>query len=374
MQNRPDAFQVMGGDTIQMMKTAQYLRKLGIHVDISLELVPKLDNYDIIHLMNITRVKFTYAQLINAKKQKKKVVLSPIYWNTRKAFSAYLKNPLLDFNCLYLLRDLGKDYVSYLMNGGKFFFNEVGELVYNKRLASIVLREVDSLLPNSQREFEVLENDFAEVFQNMGKNFFVVPNGVDADIFKNPSPDRFIEKYGISDFVLCVGRFGYRKNQLSLVRALKGLGINVVFIGHAPSSSSYYGIKNAIDRLYYQKCKEEADSSFTFCNAIPHHELSSAYSACKVFALPSFYETPGLSALEAALSGANICITKEGSTQEYFLDLASYCDPYNLISIKNAVLRAFYSPKNDITKKHILENFTWDTVAKKTLKAYEEVL
>jgi glycosyltransferase involved in cell wall biosynthesis len=373
IQNRPDAFKVMGGDTIQMMKTAYYLKKLGVSVDISLESTPKLDSYDIVHLMNLTRVKYTYAQLINAKKQKKKVVLSPIYWSTHPAISAYIKNPFFDFNYSDLLRELVKNY-AYRLAHGKLLFDEMYELIYNKRLCLAVLEKVDCILPNSQKELDILKKDFPKVFEVENKKIFIVPNGVSAEIFKNPSPEHFIKKYGLRDFVLHVGRFGYRKNQLSLIRALKGLGINVVFIGNVPHSSGHYDIKNAIDMLYYQKCRKEADSSMIFLNAFPHHELASAYAACKVLALPSLYETPGLVALEAALCGANICITKEGSAQEYFQDLAFYCDPYNLASIREAVLLAYNSPKNDVLKKHILENFTWDKVAKKTLEAYEKVL
>ena len=90
MQNRPDAISAFGGDSIQMTKTAEYLRKKGVHVDISLDLAPKLCDYDLVHLMNLTRVKFTHFQLKNAKKYGKPVILSPIYWNTKSAFSSYI--------------------------------------------------------------------------------------------------------------------------------------------------------------------------------------------------------------------------------------------------------------------------------------------
>jgi glycosyltransferase involved in cell wall biosynthesis len=373
MQNRPDAFEVFGGDSVQTLKTAEYLKKLGVHVDISLELAPKLDDYDIVHLMNITRVTFTYAQLMNAKKQKKKVVLSPIYWNTRKVVSAYLQRPIFDLDCPSSFKELGKACLSSLVN--RAFWSQIWELTHNRKLSSTVLSEVDCILPNSFAELEILKRDFVEVFANSKKNFAVVPNGVDAGIFYNESPEAFVRKYGFSDFVLNVGRFSYRKNQLSLIKALKGLGINVIFIGGSSDDSShYYQIKNTIDKLYHQKCKRKADTSFTFLETIPHDELASAYAACKVFVLPSLYETPGLSALEAALSGANICITIGGATHEYFLRFAFYCNPYSVDSIRNAVLQAYRTPKSDMLKEHVLMNFTWDKSAKATLEAYEKVL
>lgn len=372
IQNRPDAFEVFGGDTVQMMKTAQYLRKRGVHVDVSLELTPKLQEYDVIHLMNITRVTFTYVQLMNARRQKKKVVLSPIYWNTKELVYAYLQGLFFNLNHPSSLKELGKACFSSLTN--KTFLNEVKELMYNKELASTVLSRVDCLLPNSRAELETLKSDFSGIFKNQRKDVVIVPNGVDADFFGDVSPKKFSEKYGFSDFILNVGHFSYRKNQLSLIKALKGLGIDVVFVGESPSSSTYYGIKNAIDMLYYQKCRREADWSFRFLRAMPHSELAGVYAACKVFVLPSLYETPGLAALEAAISGANICITHGGSTREYFSALASYCDPYNVDSIRDAVLQAYQAPKSTLLKNHVLTNFTWNKTAEATLKAYKEVL
>ena len=372
IQNRPDTFEVFGGDSVQMIKTAEFLRKLGVQVDISLELAPRLDDYEIVHLMNITRVKFTYAQLTNAKKQKKKVVLSPIYWNTREVVSAYWRS-ILSLNDFCSMKELWNACLSSLAN--KNLMSQIGELMQNKTLAQTVLSEVDHLLPNSHAELGILRRDFAEVLRNQKGKSSVIPNGVDTGIFWNASPEVFTRKYGFTDFVLNVGRFSYRKNQLSLIKAMKNTGIDVVFIGESSrSSSSYYGIKDAIDKLYYQKCRHNADSSFRFLGAMPHSEIASAYAACKVFALPSLYETPGLSALEAALSGANIVVTTGGSTREYFSDFALYCDPYSATSIKEAVLKSYTTPKNSKLREYVLRNFTWDKVAKATLAAYEKVL
>ena len=80
MQIRSNAFELSGGDTIQMLKTKEALEKLGIEVDISLSLRPDVSGYDVIHLFNLTRVQETYVQLKNAKAAHKPVVLSTIYW------------------------------------------------------------------------------------------------------------------------------------------------------------------------------------------------------------------------------------------------------------------------------------------------------
>lgn len=371
LQNRPDAFDVFGGDSVQMMKTAEYLRKLGVQVDISLDLAPDVGDYDLVHLMNVTRVTFTHTQLRNAKKKKKKVVLSPIYWNTKNVVSLYLQGTLPALRRPPWLAEFGKVFLKSLIR--KTLLNEIGELTYNKKLASAVLSGVDCLLPNSIAEMQIIGHDFKQVFEGKERSFSVVPNGVDANIFLDASPRSFTQEYGVDNFVLNVGRFSYRKNQLMLIKALKGTSIPVVFIGES-TTGTYYGIKDTIDNLYYKKCMSEADSSFRFLPLIPHDKLAAAYAASKVFVLPSLYETPGLSALEAALCGSNVCVTTGGSTREYFSDLATYCNPYELNSIRSAVLRAYETPRTSTLREHVLQNFTWDKTAKATLEAYEKVL
>jgi hypothetical protein len=78
-QSRSTLFTVPGGDTVQLMKTAESLRKLGITIDISTELEPSLEGYDLVHLFNLMRPQEVYVQAANAKNQGKRVALSTIY-------------------------------------------------------------------------------------------------------------------------------------------------------------------------------------------------------------------------------------------------------------------------------------------------------
>ena len=78
-QSRKTLFSVPGGDTTQILKTKEYLEKLGVFVDISLELTPNVSEYDIVHVFNLMRPQELYLQVKNAKKYGKKVALSTIY-------------------------------------------------------------------------------------------------------------------------------------------------------------------------------------------------------------------------------------------------------------------------------------------------------
>ena len=88
----------------------------------------------------------------------------------------------------------------------------------------------------------------------------------------------------------------------------------------------------------------------------------------------SWMETPGLSSLEAAAMDCNIVVTKKGDPYDYFGDLAFYCEPDNIDSIKKAIDLAFDSKVNPELKKKVLENFIWENTAAETLKGYQMAL
>jgi glycosyltransferase involved in cell wall biosynthesis len=102
--------------------------------------------------------------------------------------------------------------------------------------------------------------------------------------------------------------------------------------------------------------------------------LASAYSACDVFVLPSQYETPGISALEAALAGAKIVITPFGGTRDYFGNNAVYVDPTSVEDIAKGIQTALGKGKDAELREHIRKEFTWNKVGEKTKQAYEHVL
>ncbi|MBA7701117.1 hypothetical protein ES703_109848 [subsurface metagenome] len=62
MQSRVNLFKNLGGDSIQILKTKEYLEKIGAMIDISTELNPNLSSYDLVHLFNLNRPQEVYEQ------------------------------------------------------------------------------------------------------------------------------------------------------------------------------------------------------------------------------------------------------------------------------------------------------------------------
>ncbi len=219
----------------------------------------------------------------------------------------------------------------------------------------------DALLPNSASEAEQVSRLFAIDKSKM----HIVPLGVD-EKFNQADPSKFKKSYGMDNFILSVGRIEPRKNQLNLIKAMKGSGKRLVFIG-----DPVIGLEK-----YYQECKSLAGEGAVFLSRLSHNSemLASAYAACEVFVLQGWFETPGLAALEAGLSGAKLAVTKGGSTKDYFKDFVQYFNPADPRSIKAAVNNAFLEKQSDNLKQHIYSHYLWSHSAEENIKVYEGLL
>lgn len=360
MQNRVDVFTNIGGDTIQMMKTKEALEALGVQVHVSLELEPDVSGYDVVHLFNLVRVHETYHQLQNAKRQSKPVALSTIYWDfaefealahggVRKMVGRLpepIREAIKAFGRILRRRDYVRANLPVIFGGYRSMQRDI-------------CRSADVLLPNSMTEKALLERKWSIP----PEKFVIVPNAVD-EVFFSGKGELFQGNLRNRKFVLCVGRFDPRKNQLALAHALRDSDIPMVFIGH-PAPNYHW---------YYNKVKRTAPPNALFLSHIRHRELPHAYAAATVHVLPSWLETPGLASLEAAAAGCQIVVTDRGSTREYFSSHAWYCEPNDPISIRRAVIQAFQTTKADELRRIVAKQFTWKEAAGATLGAYEKVV
>ncbi|NPV53561.1 MAG: glycosyltransferase [Firmicutes bacterium] len=328
-QSRPDILTLPAGDTVQLFETRQHLQRLGVHVDYSSELHPCLDGHDLVHLFNITRIAETRAQCDNAVAQGKAVVISTIYWNMEEYFEREETRHAAE-----LLKWWRRD----------------------NAYRAETLRKASLLLPNAAREMELIKKDFG-----IDRPYRIIPNGADPR-FGEARADEFIAEYGVDNIILCVGRISPRKNQLAVVKALHGVDIPLFFIG------------SVNDPFYLELCKSHAGPRVRFITHMPHSRLASAYKAAKVHVLASWYDTPGLASLEAAVAGCNIVSTDRGTAREYFGGLAWYCDPADIGSIREAVLTAYESPPRRALADIVCERFTWERAAQVTLEAYHAAM
>ena len=325
-QARPDFMKNPAGDTVQMVSTGQELQKLGVEVHISSDPNIDLSYYDVVHIFNITRIKESYLFFLNAQKQQKRIVLSPIYWPP----NAYLKREGASPNALAVWKHL-------------------------QPMRARLLGESSLLLPNSQIEMDALQQDFLKMAP-----YQVIPNGF-PDSFIGATPQLFQEQFPNipREFILCAARISARKNQHWLAKISHELGIPLILLG--PIN----------DQKYFENVT--SFSNVTHIGTLQGELLASAYSAALAHALPSWFETPGLSSIEAGACGTVVISTDQGSPKEYFQDMALYVHPMDDLRLRTALEQSSNASPFPLMH-HLHKHYPWSKIGEKTFDAYRKIL
>ena len=346
---RSTLYTVRGGDTVQIVQTAQQLTELGVDVNILLS-NEHIDytKYNLLHFFNITR---PADILYHGKKSGKPYVVSTILCN----YSEYDKHHRKGIGMLFSF--LPSDSIEYLKTMarwlmGKDHLSSINYIWKGQRKSIVeILNKAAMILPNSKSEYKRVGQDYLEQVNNI-----IVPNGINPNVFKWDPSILKDEK-----LVICVARIEGIKNQINLIRALNNTDYRLLIIGTgSPNQANYYN-----------QCRSIAADNVSFIDHLPQNDLVYYYQMAKVHVLPSWFETTGLSSIEAAIMGCNIVITDKGDTKEYFEDYAYYCDPAEPGSILNAIKTASLAPVNDALRQKILSKYTWKHSALQTLKAYQ---
>jgi glycosyltransferase involved in cell wall biosynthesis len=352
--SRASLYSDKGGDTVQIINTAAQLRTLGIGVDIFLaNEEPDYALYDLLHFFNIIRPDDILPHITRTQKP---FVVSTIFVD----YSEYEKKARQGPSA-FLFKFLSPDFIEYFKALARFLVNgqkiKSAYYLFNGQRRSIrkIIKKTSMLLPNSKSEYDRLLNSYG-----IQQKYSVIPNGIDSDLFK----PRITKIERDDRLILCVARIEGRKNQLNLIRAVANSPYRLILIGAMST--------NQVD--YYEQCKRAAGPNIEFINFLEQEALLDYYLKAKVHALPSWFETTGLSSLEAAAMGCNIVITRKGDAYEYFKENAYYCDPESPDSIFQAVDQAARNNVPEALSSTVVEQFNWAIAAKKTKDVYLEIL
>lgn len=350
--SRSSLFRVPGGDTVQVVKTAEGLNRLGIQVDVFLA-ADSIDyvQYDLLHFFNITR---PADHLKHIRLSGKPYVVSTIYLDYAP-FDRHGRG-LLHRS---LFRMLGKSYSEYVKNLYRYARKQDSmvspEYLAGHRRAMLRILEGSALiLPNSASEYRRIVSETGY----RGKHA-VIPNGIDTATFARlPGGIRRERK------VICVAQVYGMKNQLALIHACNRLDVPLEIIGKSPPNHS----------RYYELCRRTAGQKTSFFDFMPQEELVRHYAGASVHALPSWFETTGLTSLEAGAMGCNLVVGSGGDTYDYFGDFARYCDPDDQESLVTALGLALDQGSDSRLRELILAEYTWDKAAERTRDAYNMAL
>ena len=349
---RSTLYSVKGGDTIQVVETAKQLNDHAISVEIKLTSEKiRYNDYDLLHFFNITR---PADILFHINKTNLPFLVSTIMIDYSE-YDKYYRKGIAG----KLFRFLNPDAIEYIKTIARWIRgnDKLMSLEYlfkgQRRSIQKILYKASLLLPNSNSEYRRLVDRY-----NCKTDHIVITNGIDPFLFSNETNN---EKD--PNLVICVARIEGIKNQLNLIRAMSNTKFNLLIIGAVEPNQQYY----------FQSCKKIATSNIHFIEQLPQHELLKYYKQASIHVLPSWFETTGLSSLEAAAMGCKLVITDKGDTIEYFGTNAVYCDPSSPENIYKAITIAESMPFNDQLQKKILAQYTWEEATKQTIEAYKRV-
>ncbi len=223
-------------------------------------------------------------------------------------------------------------------------------------------------------EIIVLSKNMQEYFkQTYGRDTVYIPNGV--QICENRKADIIKEKYGLEkdSYFLFLARVVPEKGLHYLLDAFEKLDTDkkLVIAGGCSHSEDYFSQIQA---------RAEKMDNVIMTGFIQGRELEELFSNCVCYVLPSDVEGMPISLLEAMSYGCR-CIVSDipenrEVVQEYALTFKK-SDVEDLKEKLGQILKDYQNPtiwSSDKVKEYIRQKYSWEDVAKETLKLYEGIV
>ncbi len=317
-----------GGLQIQIEETARSLSKLGVDVVQYDPWKNQLEDVDICHVFSIDSSMIYHVN--RAVSLAVPVILSPVL-------------SLFDSH----------QWVSRMKQRMSILPGVYSDL----RRAGWMLSAATKIIALNSEEKELLD----AVFRIEPSKVCTVPNGI-SRAFTAGDSRLFENAYGLRDFVLNVASIEPRKNQLSLVRAMKHLPYTLVLVGKcSPEHADYL-----------KKVEDEAGDNVRVVGAIRHDDpmLVSCYRAAKLFVLPSFSEVMPLTINEAVLAGCRIAVSDRVPISESIVPHSERFRPDDVDAIAQTVDRKMQECEPSRVSRAVTAMPTWDEICQELVKIY----
>ena len=194
--------------------------------------------------------------------------------------------------------------------------------------------------------------------------------GVDTEIF-NPSrkDEEFLRSLGVKTDafkVLYVGRLSPEKNislLLEIAQSLDPALFHFVVVGDGALRKKVEKAQRRLKNLTYLGYISELTL------------LAKLYASCDAFLSASFYETYGLSFLEAQACGCPVVALDMGLESQPFKEFL--VKELSVKAFKEALLKLYENQSNSLREeisRYVRENFSWERTFKSLLETYAELV
>jgi len=208
-----------------------------------------------------------------------------------------------------------------------------------------------------------------EVIKKYTQKVAYIPDGVAKPKRDEKAIKRFKERYSLDDkfVILYVGRmFERQKNVSTLIKAFKKIKDNsmlLLLVGEGPSLSDY--IELAKD-----------DKRILFTGGLDDPMLNSAYWLSHIFVLPSFWESFGLSTLEAASHSLPLLLSKKAYQKDFEklkINIQSF-DPNSADDLANKINKMHSDRRLYDAAKRASQNLANEFSEEKMINRYKELI
>jgi D-inositol-3-phosphate glycosyltransferase len=208
----------------------------------------------------------------------------------------------------------------------------------------------------------------------------IIPCGVNLDLFKPVAKEIARKELGLDHqkVILFVGRIEPLKGLEQLLGALNHIKsekppLLIIVGGDEHSQGQMQMLQRMAKELRVQ-------DQITFLGSVDQEKLPSFYSAADVCAIPSYYESFGMVALESLACGTPVVATNVGSMRSLIRHsrmgrIAKNNHPHNLASEISELL---YQPEDKMrhikTRRERMTEFSWVIIADRVLYEYNRLL
>lgn len=228
----------------------------------------------------------------------------------------------------------------------------------------VAFPHVLTVVSNVQREY---------IKKKYGKESVYIPTGVNPPKMRKPSLIKKKWGLGVRDYILFAARLVPEKGAHYLIEAYRSArpeGLKLVIAGDAPHEEEY---KKRLKTLAGD------DPDIIFTGHASGETLDELFSSPCLFVLPS--ETEGLpTALLEAMSYGNACLVSDIPENIEALNSLGFTfrtkDPADLAEKLESLSadRGRLDKVRPKAKKYVLENFSWDNIAKEFEELYKKAL
>jgi len=243
---------------------------------------------------------------------------------------------------------------------------------------------------------EQMKTDVVEAYGIDPAKVRVIHNGIDPNFYQPTFDNPLLLSFGINPdmpFVLFVGRITRQKGISNLIEAARFINKNcqIVLCAGAPDTPEIAAETEAL----ITALKAEREHVILISEMLPRDKVKVLYSHATVFVCPSLYEPFGIINLEAMSCETPVVGSAVGGIPEIIVEgKTGYLVPLESVS------RTDFNPKNPLQfqkalaekvnvlldnpdlaremgkagRKRVLEKFSWESIAKRTLDFYSELI